>query len=421
MKDFLKKMIARKKKQAEALRAKSQASDSIEEVRSIGEQLSALTDEIRDAEAQLAEIEAAEAAEVDGEEGEEGEGEERSAVVPAGKLSPMATYGSLSSSEERSDSPTDSMEYRQAFREFVMHGTPIPAELRDDQNTTTTDVSAVIPTVLVNQIIEKAESIGMILPLVTKTSYPAGVEIPVASMKPVATWVAEGASSDRQKFTTSGKVTFTHHKLRCEVSISKEVDAMALSAFEAKLVTAVANAMVKAKEQAIIDGDGSGKPKGILKETPDEGQAIALTSGTKLSYALLCEAEGAIPEAYEATTKWFMSKKTFMSFIGMTDEQGQPVARVNYGIGGKPERTLLGREVVLTGTYLPNYEATPDAPKTFAFLFDMSDYVMNSIYDMGITKKQDWDTEDMLTKAVTSCDGKVVDKTSLVTLTINNA
>jgi hypothetical protein len=33
---------------------------------------------------------------------------------------------------------------------------------------------------------------------------------------------------------------------------------------------------------------------------------------------------------------------------------------------------------------------------------------------MGISKKQDWDTEDLLTKAVMSVDGKVVDAGSLV-------
>ena len=32
---------------------------------------------------------------------------------------------------------------------------------------------------------------------------------------------------------------------------------------------------------------------------------------------------------------------------------------------------------------------------------------MNTIYDMGVQRKQDWDTEDMLTKAVMSVDGKV--------------
>ena len=314
---------------------------------------------------------------------------------------------------------TNSLEYRRAFMEYVRSGkrSEILREVRSDANTLTSDVSAVIPTVPVNRILEKAETYGMILPLVTKTSYPAGVEIPVASLKPEATWVSEGASSDRQKYTANQKVTFTHHKLRCEVSISMEVGTMALSAFESKLVESVARAMTVAKEKAILNGTGSGQPKGVLKETPAEGQAVEVASGEGLSYALLCECEAALPQAYEVGAKWFMSKKTFYGFVGMVDADGQPVARVDHGIGGRPERTLLGREVVLTGDYLPNFEASPASDTLFAFMFDMGDYVMNSIYDMGISRKQDWDTEDLLTKAVTSCDGKVVDVNSLVTLT----
>ena len=54
-----------------------------------------------------------------------------------------------------------------------------------------------------------------------------------------------------------------------------------------------------------------------------------------------------------------------------------------------------------------------------AFMFNFADYILNTIYDMGISKKQDWETEDLLTKAVMSVDGKVVDKGSLVKYTIS--
>lgn len=321
---------------------------------------------------------------------------------------------------EPSGEGIDSMEYRTAFKDFVltrkMNDTVM--QYRENQTTKTTDLGILIPTVVVNRIIEKAESLGMILPLVTKTSVPAGVKYPVASLKPVATWVAEGAGSEVQKAGTPSSISFVHHKLRCEVSLTMESHTMALSVFEDKFVESVAKAMVRTKESAIISGDGSGKPKGILTETPEEGQAIALGKGTKLSWDVLTRCEAALPEQYEAGAKWFMSKKSFMAFVGMTDADGQPVARVNYGIGGKPERTLLGREVVLTGDYLPAYAADPSNDTLFAFLFDMSDYVLNSIYDMGIKQKEDWDTEDIRIKAVTACDGKVIDKGSLVTLTI---
>ena len=35
---------------------------------------------------------------------------------------------------------------------------------------------------------------------------------------------------------------------------------------------------------------------------------------------------------------------------------------------------------------------------------------------LGVQRKQDWDTEDWLTKAVMACDGKVIDTGSLVTI-----
>lgn len=354
------------------------------------------------------------------------------AAIGRGEGTVLERWGRAPEAKADADEdPTNTEEYRRAFMDNVMRGTAIPAELRSrveafyqtrsNANTLTTDVSAVIPTVIVGRIVEKAETYGMILPLVTKTSYPAGMSIPTASIKPVASWVNEGKGSDRQKVTAKTAVTFTHYKLRCEVSISMETSVMTLPVFESHLVESISRAMVQAKEKAILTGTGTGQPKGVLAETPADGQAIELAKGEALSYELLCECEAAIPQAYEAGAKWFMSKKSFMSFVGLTDQNGQPVARVNYGIGGKPERYLLGREVVLTGDYLPNYTDAPSADTTFAFIFDMEDYVLNSNYDMGISRKQDWDTEDMLTKAVTACDGKVVDVNSLVTLTAKSA
>lgn len=311
------------------------------------------------------------------------------------------------------DDPTNAMAYRKAFKAFVQAGTPIPADVcKANANTLTSDVGSAIPTVLVDRIIEKMETIGMILPMVTKTSYAAGVNIPTSTVKPVATWVLEGSGSDRQKKTT-GVITFTNHKLRCEISMSMEVSVMALSAFEASFVRQVSEAMVKAQEQSILNGDGTSRPKGILTETPATGQAL---TATVLDYKLLVDAEAALPQAYENGAVWSMTKKTFMGFVGMVDDQKQPIARVNYGIAGAPERTLLGRSVVLCGDYMDSFSATLEAGTVFAFLYNYSDYILNTIYDMGVTRKQDWDTEDMLTKAVMSVDGRSVDNGSLVTI-----
>ena len=57
MKDYLKKLIERKKKELKEKEERMQKSDNIDEVRSLGDTLLALRDEINDAEKQLAELE----------------------------------------------------------------------------------------------------------------------------------------------------------------------------------------------------------------------------------------------------------------------------------------------------------------------------------------------------------------------------
>jgi HK97 family phage major capsid protein len=327
-----------------------------------------------------------------------------------------------SAQEQRKSVDENEMEYRNAFQQFVTKGTAIPAELRDDAITATTDLTTAIPSVVVNQIVEKLESTGMILPLVTKTSFPAGMSIPTSSVKPVASWVAEGAGSDKQKKEVKTAITFTHFKLRCEIAMTQEASVMAISAFEAAFVRQVTEAMVKALEDAIINGAYASNgitlvgPKGILSETVVTGQNVDVAANAGLTYQTLVDAEAKLPMAYEDGAVWFMTKKTFMAFVGMVDDGGQPIARINYGIGGKPERILLGRSVVLN-EYMDSYASTVVDDTVVAFLFNPKDYVLNTNYNMGIQRKQDWDTEDYLTKAVMAVDGKVVDKNSLVTVT----
>lgn len=308
----------------------------------------------------------------------------------------------------------NSQEYRIAFMNYVVNGTKIPEKFKNEVGPTKTgDIGSVIAPVLISRIIEKMESIGMILPLVTKTTFALGARIPTSSVKPVATWVAEGGTSEKQKKTT-GYIDIRGFKLRCAISMTLEAVTMSLAVFETVFVNSIAEAMVKAQEEAIVNGDGEGKPKGILNETAPEGQSIEVGDKDSL-YKKLVEAEAALPLAYENGAVWNMTKKTFMAFVGEMDANGQPIARVNQGIDGKPERTLLGRKVVLND-YMDSYGAATKADATVAFLYDWSDYMFNTNYAMTVKKYEDNDTEDEITKAVMICDGKSLEKNSLVVM-----
>jgi len=314
-----------------------------------------------------------------------------------------------------------SLEYRKAFMNYVAQRTPIPDNFSNAfQNVTTStgDVSPVIPTTVLNRIVEKMENIGTVLNLVTRTNYKGGLTIPTSTVKPTATWVNEGAGVTIQKSGVDGTITFTYHKLKIAVSMTLEVSVMSLSAFETKFVNDVADAMVKALEQAIISGSGTDRPKGILAETPATGQALQIASGTALSYDILIAMESALPSAYENGAVYAMTKKTFMAFFGLTDDNGQPIARINYGISGKPERSILGRDVVILDNYIANYTPTVTANTIVAFIFNFADYILNTNYEITAKVYEDNDTDDLIRKAVMITDGKVVDKNSLVTLTV---
>ena len=316
---------------------------------------------------------------------------------------------------------TNTVEYRKAFMNYVSRGISMPKEfVNSNESTKTTDASVMIPTTVLEKIIEKIEATGMILPLVTRTSIKGGVTVPTSSLKPVATWVSEGATSDKQKKTVSGGVTFAYYKLRCAVSMSLEMDEIALPIFETTLINNVVEAMTKAVEQSIISGTGSGQPKGILKETVPAGQSIDIAKANSIDYQTLIKAEAALPLAYEAGAVWFMTKKTFMEFIGLVDNNKQPIARVNYGISGAPERTLLGRRVILND-YMESYVASPSSDNKFAFLFNPKDYVLNTNLNMTMKRYEDNNTDDQVTKAIMLVDGKVVDNNSLVVLTHKSA
>ena len=307
--------------------------------------------------------------------------------------------------------PLATMEYRKAFMTYVRTGV-MSAELRQDANTLTTDIGAAIPTPTMNRIVEQLSTYGNILPLVTKTNYLTGVTIPTSSSKPTASWVNEGAGSTKQKKTT-GSVVFGHYKLRCAVSVSLEAEYMSIDAFETALVNNISEAMAKALEAAIISGNGSGKPTGILHVPANSTVGVTKEVHT-LTYDVLTEAEGELPVAYENGAVWVMAKKTFMGFVGMKDNQGQPIARVDHGIENGPRRYLLGREVILTDN-LSSFSAA-SVNDIFAFLFRMQDYMLNTNLNIGIRTYEDNDTDDIIRKSVMVVDGKPVDTSSLVKL-----
>lgn len=308
-------------------------------------------------------------------------------------------------------------DYRKKFMNYVLRGTPIMKN--ENETTTTSDIGAVIPTTIMNRIVELMEKNGNILAKVTQTAYKGGVRIPVSIAKPKASWVAERGDVKSHKKTAENEasVVFSYYKLKVKVAVSIIVDNMTLEIFEKTIAANIAEAIVRELENSIINGTGVGQPKGLLEEDIPEDRMIEATD--TVTYKDIVAAEAALPAAYEGGAEWIMHKKVFFNHvIGMTDSNGQPIARVDHGIGGRPEYSILGRTVNVT-EHMP--AAGGDSAVKIGILFDLKNYMINKNMEMTIRHYTDEDNDDEVTKAIMIADGKAIDTNGLVFLTLKNA
>lgn len=313
--------------------------------------------------------------------------------------------------EERKMADLDSMEYRKAFMEHVLNDKPIPAEFRAASSVSVTgDNEAVIPPATLNQIVEKMEQYGNILPLVRRLAYPSGVVVPTSTLAAEGVWMTDetAAIATTKKATT--KIVFGAFELAASIGVSFKAHIQSLSAFEAAVVENVSRAMVKAVENAIVNGDGNGKPQGIATTTVSD-TARNVTLSSKLAYKDVIAIMKAIPGAYASGSVLTMNAATFWDFMGIEGSDGKPVAVLNFN-GTEPVPMIFGKRVIFTD-YLPTLDAA-DAGAVVAYAFNYDDYILNTAYAMDLVQYTDNPTRSRVYQSVGMYDGKVVDDNGLV-------
>lgn len=400
MKEFLKKLIERKKAEMEELQKRSKASEDVAEVRKLGEQLQALRDEINDAENQLAELE---------KDNDNGADEERAKVPAGADLRNSQVLGSFGvTTTERSKDKFDTVEYREAFMEFVCRGTAIPVEYRDV--TKTGDASVVIPTTLMNEIIQNLETYGNVYNAVRKLNVQGGIAIPVLSLKPEAKWIGETESSEAQKLQANEKITFSYFGVECKLAQTLLANVTTLDMFQKLFVTLATEAIVKALEVAIFKGNGTTQPLGVLNDTRvPEANVITLSDADMNWDGWHKKVKAKMKKSYRNGI-FYMNQATFDGYIdGMVDNNKQPVGRTNYGINGEETYRFMGKSVeTLEDTMLASYDDASEGDVIAVFM-KPSDYAINTNMQMTTVKWTDHDTNEIKNKCMMICDGKLID------------
>lgn len=394
--DAMKELVASRSAQA----AKIPTAANNAELDSIETELRKIDLQIAETRRQIDSMQAGDPAE----RSEDGEPDRRSFV-------PLATYrNGGTTNEEGTEDIFGSMEYRKAFRNYIVSGTPLPekfrqTEQRDDALTVVGDVGAVIPTTIMNKVIQDLTIEGKILSRVTQTSVQGGVAYPISEILPEAHWLeSEEVVSDEQKVKMSAKLTFGYHVLEAKVGVGLLSATVTLPIFETTMVVQLKKAMIKAIETAIISGTGSGQPLGITKYALPATQKITFTDANIGTVKQWAKVEAAIPEAYEDGTIYLMSKNTWESHLnGMTDTTGQKIGLGK--INEKGQKILNGREV-LTVDKFPSFDSATTGD-VFGAVVNLDEYLLNSNLSMYYKKYFNEDKNKWIHKALMIVDGKM--------------
>nr|DAJ58108.1 MAG TPA: major capsid protein [Caudoviricetes sp.] len=413
--DYLKNVIKAKEERAEELRKLIKEATTADEVRSLGDTLNSVLDELKDAKTQLEEEEQNNGGDGGAEGPDDPTGDEGRAANPRNGEGEIrggqvrGAYGMGMGNQTKSSDPYDTEEYRSAFMEYVCRGVPIPAEYREDQITTTADAGAVIPTTILNEIIREMKSYGNLYNKVRKLNVQGGIEIPILDLVPTAKWITEAKPSEDQKIGANDTISFSYYGLECKIAQTLLASVTTLSMFQELFPQLAAEAMIKALDIGIVNGTGSGQMLGITKETRiPEGNVITLNEGDVGSWSHWKKAVFAKMKKSYRAGEFIMAQGTFDGYIdGMVDKNGQPIGRVNYGIDGEEKYRFAGKNVEIVEDDVIKPWDTAEKGDVVAIFGDLKNYIINSNMQMKTVKWEDHDTNKIKNKCILIADGKV--------------
>lgn len=309
------------------------------------------------------------------------------------------------------------LEYRNAFRDYCLNGKMSPLIKNQDAVTTTGDAGAVIPSTILQEVIKKVNSYGQLFARVRKLSIKGGVTVPILSLKPTATWIGETTPSDRKKVDLNSKISFSYYGLECKISTSLLADTATLDMFEKVLIDLIGEAITKALDTAIISGEGTVSPLGIINDTriPNK-QIVTLKPDEFTDWAAWKKKVFAkMPLAYKGGASFIMASGTFEGYIdGMVDKNGQPVGRVNYGITDGPQERFGGKEVIQVEDDIIAPYDDASTGDVVAIYCNLNNYAINSNMQLQMYRYLDQDKNEWVDKAILIADGKLLDPNGVV-------
>lgn len=412
-KKALEKRLARLEAKKNTLVQRAMTSTDADEVRSINEQLADLNDDIEETREELSAIEAEETREQAPANAEKRNAEARDIMLGSFQKA------EAKAEEERSEDKTSTMEYRQAFMNFVQKGTPMT--MRNGEVINTADTGAAIPMTVMNEVINTVRKrYGNLYAKVRKMSVRGGVEFPIGALQASFKWINESTVSPRQKVGNLAKVSFGYHTAEIRIAQTFLSSLLTLSSFEAKLTEIIAIAYLQAMDEGIVNGSGEGQMLGILNDarvtntvTMTAAEFSDWTKWRKKFFATL-------PLGYRAGSFIFPMATVDAYLETMADSNNNPIFRqatgldVNDGDASAPNGRFFGRAIdIVEPDIIADFDSASQGD-VVGIYWQPDEYAINENFGFTMRRYFDEETNEWVDKAIVVVDGKILNPTGYV-------
>lgn len=425
--------LVNKRVEYKTVEARFEASTDAVEIRELGKTLASLKDEIIAIEKELADAEAAKAAEdtAKNEETVNKGSEERS------KFSAVASYG-VTNFDAKSRATE---EYRSAYQDYVQNGvisdvlqfknnkTGKVVEARGANAATTADVGVLIPTTIMNEVINTAQKAhGQLYSRVRKLNVPNGVTFAAGDFE--ATFTRKGESENsgtgEKGVENLEGIVFTAKLGEIKVATSLVASVQTLELFEAEIAKAIADAYIKGMENEILQGKQATGCQGILSA---EGLArIGEANVIEISAADMADWKTFQKKVFAATPlkarnaglEFAVTLGTYEgNFKTLNDKDGKPLAKEMYNVVDNVETAMFNNKPVYfveEGIGLKSFDEASEGEYFGLYWVPQKAYAINSNMEFAVRRYFDDNTNDWVQKALVINDGKILDPSYLFVL-----
>lgn len=191
----------------------------------------------------------------------------------------------------------------------------LTAEEREAFTFTTANTTSVVPTVVMNRIIELVKSMAPMYEDATKSGMTQGFSVPrhAAISQGDAAATSEGVAND-DEIDTFSTLTLTGVEIKKHVKITRKMQWQSIAAFEDWLVQHISKRIAVAKETR------------ILAQLNDTTPGIAAANKIARTYTDNAVREALALIAEDGTKVWYANSKTiYNGLAGIKDNNGRPL------------------------------------------------------------------------------------------------